>query len=201
MAAEASGGSGEGSGLARNVELKLRCDAETLSAIEGRLRDAGHELDELHQIDTYVAAAHGRLKVREIHSSEGNAVELIAYARPDTLGTRLSDYRRVAIPRAEGAGLLAALRSTLGELVVVEKRRRVVVVGRTRVHLDRVAGLGGFVELETVLGDKDDEAGGRAELLEVADALGIDAASPIAGSYGDLMLDRLGSRGADGADR
>ena len=145
-------------------------------------------------MDTYLRATHGRLKVRESHSVEGNTVELIAYARPDLLGTRLSDYRRVAVDRSEGACLLAALRAALGQLAVVEKRRRVAVLGRTRVHLDQVTGLGCFVELETVLAEGDDEVTGWANSADVAALLGIVALPPVAGSYGDLLT----VRGTDG---
>ena len=187
--------------LARNVELKVRCDAETLSAIEGRLRDDGHELPELHQVDTYLRASDGRLKVRETHSVEGNTVELIAYTRPDVLGTRLSDYQRVSVDRADGAALLAALRAALGQLVVVEKVRRVAILGRTRIHLDQVTGLGCFVELETVLAESDDEPTGRSEAAEVASLIGIDELTPIASSYGDLLLGRSTSSRAPDADR
>ena len=179
--------SGRTRALARNVELKVRCDAETLSAIEGRLRDTGHELDELHQIDTYFRTARNRLKVREIHTVEENTVELIAYARPNELGARVSDYERVAIPRSERAALLAGLRASLEETVVVEKVRRVAIIGRTRIHLDRVATLGTFVELETVLDDGADEDDGRAESANVAALLGIDTLAPIAASYSDLL--------------
>ncbi|MCC5640713.1 class IV adenylate cyclase [Nostoc sp. CHAB 5844] len=44
----------------------------------------------------------------------------------------------------------------LGVIGTVEKRRRVYIVDRTRVHLDRVESLGDFMELEVVL--KDGEA-------------------------------------------
>lgn len=179
----------------------MRCDAETLSAIEGRLRDDGHELAELYQVDTYLRAADGRLKVRETHSVEGNTVELIAYARPDVLGTRLSDYQRVPVDRADGAALLAALRAAMGQLVVVEKTRRVAILGRTRVHLDQVTGLGCFVELETVLAESDDEPAGRSEAAEVASLVGLDELTPIAGSYGDLLLGQSTSSRALDADR
>jgi len=40
----------------------------------------------------------------------------------------------------------------------VVKQRTVYLVGRTRVHLDRVAGLGHYLELEVVLADNEDEA-------------------------------------------
>jgi len=170
---------------------------DELAAVERRLDDAGHPLVELHQVDTYLYAPRGRLKVREIHALDGNTVELIAYARPDELGTRLSDYERVAIDREQGTALLAALRAALGEVVVVEKTRRVAIVGRTRVHLDRVTGLGCFVELETVLADGEDEEVGRTEAREVTALLEIDKLAPIAGSYGDLILSSGGAADAD----
>lgn len=179
----------------------MRCDAEQLAAVERRLIDTGHVLVNLHQTDTYLHASRGRLKVREIHALDGNTVELIAYVRPDELGSRLSDYRLVAIDREQGAALLAALRASLGEVVVVEKARRVAVAGRTRVHLDRVTGLGHFVELETVLADGEDEEAGRAESREVASLLGIEGLTPIAGSYSDLLLSSTVSGGAVDADR
>lgn len=169
--------------------------------VERRLADAGHALVELHQVDTYLHASRGRLKVREIHALDGNTVELIAYARPDDLGARVSDYERVAIDRAEGAALLAALRASLGEIVVVEKARRIAIVGRTRVHLDRVTSLGCFVELETVLTVGEDEEAGRAEAREVAALLGIEGLDPIGGSYSDLLLSSDMPGGPHDADR
>lgn len=188
--------------LARNVELKVRCDEGTLAAIERELVERGHSAVDLRQVDTYFRATSGRLKLREIASidGDGDAAELIVYGRPDQAGARLSDYRRVTIPPSEATRLREALRSALGELVVVEKRRRVAVVGRTRVHLDRVAGLGAFVELETVLAEGDDEAAAAAELAEVAASLGIGGLAPIAGSYSDLLVNRDSTRVGD-ADR
>lgn len=44
--------------------------------------------------------------------------------------------------------LQAVLSEALGVQGVVKKERRLYMVGQTRVHLDRVEGLGDFLELE-----------------------------------------------------
>jgi adenylate cyclase class IV len=60
------------------------------------------------------------------------------------------------------------------------------LVGRTRIQLDRVEGLGSFVELEVVLGPGEAEEVGAREGERLLAALGIAAAPRIAGSYADL---------------
>lgn len=171
----------------RNLELKVACDhaafAHTRAVADGLAR-----VTLLHQRDTYFAVPRGRLKLREIRHADGRAsVELIGYDRPDDAGARWSTYHRATIAPEETPALLAALTSTLGLRVVVDKTREVAVVGRTRIHLDDVAGLGRFVELETVVGDDAGDGGAGAELADVAARLGIATLPPIAGSYSDLL--------------
>lgn len=183
---------------ARNLELKVRCPREQQTAILTRVADrARSPLETLHQTDTYFAVAHGRLKLREIRLTNGERrCELIAYRRPDESGARWSDYRRVEIDPREAEGLLWSLVDTCGLLTIVDKRRTVGVIGRTRVHLDEVEGLGTFVELETVTSSADADTA-PAELRDVAAALGLDHLEVIATSYSDLVL---GSRDdGDGA--
>jgi len=67
---------------------------------------------------------------------------------------------------------------------VVEEWRRLFLVENVRIHLDEVAGLGSFVELEAVLPNGE-------RLPELADALGIRDSDLIAGSYLDLLLRSL----------
>ena len=159
-------------------------------------------LSHLGQVDTYCAVPHGRLKLREITPPSGQpSAELIAYSRPDVPGPRWSRYRRVPVATSEAMALKAALAETVGTLVVVEKDRVIGVHGRTRVHLDVVAGLGAFVELETVV-DGGTETGVDAELAETAALLGLDrtARDVIAGSYADLLLAARESPRAAGQD-
>ena len=83
----------------------------------------------------------------------------------------------------------AVLTAALGEAGVVEKRRRLYLLDRTRIHLDQVRELGDFVELETVLGDPP-EADAQAELARIAAGLEIRPETLVAVAYVDLLAPR-----------
>jgi predicted adenylyl cyclase CyaB len=69
---------------------------------------------------------------------------------------------------------------------VVAKRRTLYLYERTRIHLDRVADLGDFVELETVVTDQP-EAAAHAELAHVATALALRPEDAVSAAYVDLL--------------
>jgi len=79
-----------------------------------------------------------------------------------------------------------ALTRANGMLGRVRKRRWLLLLGRTRIHLDRVEGLGDFLELEVVLHEGEAEADGAAEAQRILAALGIDPAQLVSGAYLDL---------------
>ena len=204
----------------RNLELKVRGDPARLADARARLAAAGVPArPALRQVDTYFDVPHGRLKLREIVPADADAdadadaavlptAELIAYARPDDPAARWSAYHLAPVPAAAAPAVRATLAAALGVRTVLVKRRQVAIVGRTRVHLDLVDGLGAFIELETVLGD-DGSAGtdadavgttAAAELAAVAALVGLDPAGDgvVAGSYADLLLDAAAALGRDG---
>lgn len=164
----------------RNLELKARC-ADLDAAAERAERLGARRAGALEQRDTFFAATHARLKLREL--GDGGA-ELIAYRRPDTAAARGSDYE--LCPVAEPARLAAVLAHALGTTGRVEKRRVLYLYEHTRIHLDRVRGLGDFVELETVVTDQP-ESEARAELVRVAAALALGADDLVAEAYVDLV--------------
>jgi adenylate cyclase class IV len=198
-----------------NLELKVRClDEAALDALAARAAASGAVRQRaMHQRDTYFVVPLGRLKLREWRRDDavGLTTErgtpddaevgaagavLIAYDRPDEAGSRLSDYLLSPVPYADT--LRAALARALGTRVVVEKRRLLYLWGHTRIHFDRVAGLGAFVELETLLdrfslaeGDPDPDLArqqaAEQEHRAVIAALGLDALPVVAGSYSDLL--------------
>lgn len=172
--------------MPRNIEIKVR--VADLATVEARARDIAQAGPEhLRQHDTFFDAPHGRLKLREFHAplDDGRTGELIFYQRADLPGLKTSHYRRV--PVSESDALREALSAALGTRGEVRKARTVYLAERTRIHLDRVDGLGEFVELEVVLADNDSETGGHAEAERILDALGLREAERLPGAYLDLL--------------
>jgi adenylate cyclase class IV len=169
--------------LARNVEIKARiAGIDALLPRARALADGEPEL--IVQDDTFFHSRKGRLKLREF--ADGSA-ELIHYHRPDTQGARLSDYQRIAV---QPTAMRALLDRALGVAGRVVKRRWLLRVDATRIHLDRVEGLGDFMELEVVLRDDQSEADGAAIAEGLMRELGLTGAERIAGSYIDLLAAR-----------
>ena len=171
---------------ARNVEIKARvADPAALRArvAAGAAATGGVPLPTvIAQRDTFFAVARGRLKLRRFDDGRG---ELIFYERDDTTGPKTSTYSKSPCPDA--AGMEALLARALGVRGVVEKRRELFMIGRTRVHLDEVRGLGHFVELEVVLAAAEPAAEGEREAHALLAALAVPASALLAPAYIDLL--------------
>ncbi|HEY5658783.1 MAG TPA: class IV adenylate cyclase [Myxococcota bacterium] len=165
-----------------NIEIKARC-RDLPAAREAARRVATRSVGVDRQVDTYFCTREGRLKLRE-SSLEGG--QLVPYLRPDTNGPKRADYQ--VIPVADAAGLKALLTRILGVHRVVRKEREILLHENVRIHLDRVEGLGEFVELEAVF---DGSAAGEAEQRRKVDrlmkALRIEAVDLLAGSYEGML--------------
>lgn len=99
----------------------------------------------------------------------------------------LSVYIRCA---SLSTAILPVLRKALGVKGVVNKRREVFLIGRSRIHLDEVVGLGTFVELEVVLGDGCSRAECERMAGDLLTILEIPESALTAHAYIDLLLDR-----------
>jgi adenylate cyclase class IV len=69
----------------------------------------------------------------------------------------------------------------------VRKTRLLLIVGATRIHLDRVEGLGDFLELEVVLRDGQTAEEGEAVAAQLLRELRIAPSQLVAGAYLDLL--------------
>ena len=167
--------------MAFNMELKARVG--DFGPIEKILFSAGAEkAGLLVQEDVYFDWPQGRLKIR---TSPQTGSEVIIYHRPDKSGPKGSSYER--IETKEPGTLAIILSKALGYRVKVCKNRLLYVLGKTRIHLDEVKGLGRFVELEVVLEDETQAWEGKKIIAELRDLLGIEDKDLVAGSYIDLI--------------
>ncbi|GKS94706.1 hypothetical protein AVAK2825_09245 [Acidovorax sp. SUPP2825] len=98
----------------------------------------------------------------------------------------------VRTPTADPDGLREALTLAHGQAGRVVKERTLYLVGRTRVHLDRVAGLGEFMELEVVLDEAEPEDAGLREAHDLMARLGVAPAQWVDCAYVDLLRGRGG---------
>jgi predicted adenylyl cyclase CyaB len=174
--------------MSRNIEIKARITSvEALIPPVEAIADQGPF--EIRQDDTYFVCNAGRLKLRVFGAHEG---ELIYYRRADQQAPKESFYLRS--PTSAPEALRESLTQAYGQIGRVEKHRTLYLVGRTRIHLDRVSGLGHFLELEVVLDEHEASEAGVREANELLARLGVERSQLIEGGY----LDLLGGRGSEG---
>lgn len=164
------------------AEIKARCPDPAATLDRMRALGATHQGRD-HQVDTYFVVARGRLKLRQ-GSVETN---LIHYRRDDLAGPK--DSQVLLHAPSDGGSLHATLSAALDVLVVVDKQREILWADNVKLHLDEVAGLGAFVEVEAI---DSDGTRTRDELHEQCrhwlDALAIDPDRLVTHSYSDLAL-------------
>lgn len=71
----------------------------------------------------------------------------------------------------------------------VNKVRYLFLVGQTRIHVDRVEGLGDFMELEVCLRDEQTLEEGQKIAEDLMEQLGIEEAHLVKGAYMDAILE------------
>ncbi len=170
--------------MARNVEIKARvADRDALVRRAAALATEGPV--EIAQDDTFFRCENGRLKLRAFAQDRG---ELIFYRRADARGPKESFY--VRSPTSSPETLRESLALAYGVAGRVKKARTLYLAGRTRIHVDRVEGLGDFVELEVVLADSESAEEGMREAHDLMERLGIESADLVEGAYVDLSASK-----------
>jgi predicted adenylyl cyclase CyaB len=165
----------------RNVEIKARISSiEALVPRVAALADQGPV--EIEQDDTFFVCERGRIKLRALSATEG---QLIFYRRANQAGPKESRF--VISPTASPDSLRDTLTLAYGSAGRVRKHRTLYLVGRTRVHLDRVESLGHFLELEVVLAEGESPDAGVKEARALMTALGLADDQLIDGAYVDLL--------------
>ncbi|ALO65441.1 adenylate cyclase [Arthrobacter alpinus] len=164
-----------------NIEIKARVDSlDRLTSIVAALAEKAP--DHVVQDDTFFDCPNGRLKLRAFPDGHG---VLIFYRRDNELGPKPSFY--VHCETSDPDGLRSVLALAYGKVGRVHKRRMVYHVGHTRVHLDRVDGLGDFVELEVPVDDALPADAAVSEAHRLIAKFGIAGGALVKGAYVDLL--------------
>ncbi len=173
--------------MATNVEIKAAVrEPERLQALVEGVSDTPCEV--IPQEDTFFVTGKGRLKLRTLSSDSG---QLIYYERDNSRGPKRSDY--LISPTVNPESLEVLLAASLGVRGVVRKTRRLYMVGKTRIHLDEVDGLGSFLELEVVLSAGESAGEGETIAADLMTKLGIEENDLIDGAYIDMIEARTAS--------
>ena len=163
-----------------NFEFKAHLrDAAHVRATLKRLRARFLGAD--RQVDTYFRVPKGRLKIREGRIENS----LIFYRRTNVARARRSTVEMMLLPRRNS--VRAILSAALGILAVVDKRREIYFVKNVKIHLDRVRGLGKFLEVEAI-SHAGDVKKIRSQARQFQKLFGITAKDIVAESYSDLIL-------------
>jgi predicted adenylyl cyclase CyaB len=177
----------QGDLVPRNIEIKARiASVEAVEPGAAALADQGPIA--ISQDDTFFHCKSGRLKLRVFGATDG---ELIFYRRADQQGPKESFYKRA--PTTSPEDLREALSLAYGQSGRVVKQRTLYLIGRTRVHLDRVEGLGHFLELEVVLEDDEAPEAGVREAHLLMSRLAVEPSDLIETAYVDLLAKKNGA--------
>jgi predicted adenylyl cyclase CyaB len=133
------------------------------------------------QRDTFFAIPAGKLKLRE----QDGAASLIYYQRDRRAQLELSRYEIVEV--SNPAGLRAILGAALGIIAELVKRRTLLTRGNIRFHLDEVADLGAFGEIEVILPEADEAERHEPVVKEILAALKITETDLVYRSYFELI--------------
>jgi len=167
--------------MARNIEIKARVD--DFSALYEKVALISDVLpDIIEQDDTFFICPHGRLKLRTLSADRG---ELIFYQRPDQAGPKTSFY--TLSETHDPDSLRETLTLAYGVAGRVIKQRTLFMLGQTRLHLDRVKGLGDYLEFEVVLDENETPEQGIAVAEDLLERLGIDRQELVDQAYVDLL--------------
>lgn len=167
--------------MKRNIEIKARIKNAPLARLKIESLCASTP-ERLFQEDIYFNVSGKRKKLRVFNQESGQIIE---YIRANTRGPKLSTYSIVNTRFSKKA--FDELSAKHGVSNIVRKDRLVYMYDRTRIHLDTVAMLGHFIELEVVLREDEMEEDGVLEAHNLINAIGLEVGEFISCSYLDLI--------------
>ena len=166
-----------------DVEIKAKFDNH--EKVRRILKERNAEFRGIDkQIDVYFNTKTGRLKLRkgEIENI------LISYSRENIKDIKPSDF--ILYKSTNPLLLEKMLKSTLGELISVEKKREIYYIDNVKFNLDEVKGLGKFVEIEAMTDNPKDIPKLRKVVEEYIQLFDISKSDIQSHSYSDLLLEK-----------
>lgn len=166
------------------IEIKAKCDnPEEIEQI--LLKNKAKYIGIDHQVDTYFDVSNGRLKLRQ-----GNIeCHLIFYNRQNQAAPKQSN---VMLYKPHDAEILKDILSAAnGIKVVVDKQRKIFFIDNVKFHIDRVEGLGSFMEIEAI--DKDGSIGTdrlHEQCTFYMKLLNVKRENLLTNSYSDMLLEK-----------
>ncbi|HUT80496.1 MAG TPA: class IV adenylate cyclase [Candidatus Bathyarchaeia archaeon] len=164
-----------------DVEIKAKCsNHDTIREILKSKNARFGGLDK--QIDVYFQTNIGRLKLRkgQIENS------LVFYERENIQGIKPSEFQ--LYKSADPVSLEKILRASLGVLVEVEKTREMYYINNIKFNLDKVKGLGQFIEIEAMTEDRNEIDVLNKIVESYIEIFGIQSQDIQSHSYSDLLL-------------
>lgn len=111
---------------------------------------------------------------------------LVQYDRPDVTGPKLSEFNILETDNPEILNKI--LTESVGVLGEVKKMRQLFMYGQTRIHLDKVEGLGEYLEFEVCLTPSQTVEDGTKIANELQNTFEIQCEHLMAGAYLDELL-------------
>ncbi len=170
--------------MSKNLEIKVRIknirEAQKRSKSFCKGKETFHFIE--RQEDIYYKTDKGRLKLRIINGKTGN---LIHYFRNDKTRKRVSNYTisETSTPKP----LYTILNSLYDQLITVKKTREIFITGNIRIHIDKVTGLGKFLEFEIIFNSMTRAQSIMRALIKHFE---LDEEQFIKVSYSDLLLNK-----------
>jgi adenylate cyclase, class 2 len=143
-----------------------------------KFKDKHHDVQ--YQKDIYYKVKDKRLKLRIINEEYGN---LILYSKYDKYNKKISKYLIAEVTNP--FELEEILRNFFKVLIVVNKRREIFIAENIRIHIDKVKGLGNFIEFEVIYNSFNSAKKIMQELIEYFELV---EDGFIKNSYSDLLI-------------
>ncbi len=165
--------------MPKNLEIKIKL-SNSAQVLNGINKLNAKKIYSSEQVDVYFENEKGRLKVRESIGEKS----VIFYDRVEDGKERWSKFHFIKVESPKE--WVSFFKLFMKPLVTVKKHRTLFHYKNTRIHVDKIRGLGNFIELETKVNSSVKKA--REEFEFLCERLVLNKNEQILNSYSDLLI-------------